>query len=79
MFDKFCDSGDIGDEIHLLLFCKNYDIVRQHLLNDIRKENVDFDNWNISDKLSYMFTFKWNMIAKYLYDTMAIRTMALFQ
>ena len=76
---EFCDSGDIEDEIHLLLFCNNYVIPRKYLLSDIKKDNTEFDNLSTSDKLSYMFTVKWNMTAKYLYDAMAIRTMALFQ
>ena len=62
-----------------MLFCNNYVIPRKYLLSDIKKDNTEFDNLSTSDKLSYMFTVKWNMTAKYLYDAMAIRTMALFQ
>jgi hypothetical protein len=53
---SLCQLNEIEDEVHFLFKCPLYNEVREKWLHRIRNEQHEFDNDDISSKLTLLFT-----------------------
>ncbi len=72
---KFCASGGIEDEIHVLLNCELYSDLRYELLKHMQSVNIDFKDLHSLTKFLNIMTEDYcqYLLGRFLFDMMKRR------
>ena len=72
---RFCPSNDIEDEIHFLINCNTYQILRKPLLDICRELKPNFEFYSATEKFIFIMTCTYlsKNLAKFVYEAMELR------
>ena len=68
-----CKSGEVESELHFLLDCKCYDILRSAWLNNVKSNCDNFDSLSVNEKLSLLFLKFHRCTAKFILNSFCYR------
>ena len=75
---KFCNSQDIEDEKHMLCKCNLYDDARSIMYSKASDKCENFNVFNDDEKLVYLLSQEWKLVADFLDNAWTIRSNKLY-